>query len=175
MGPVVFLSRVIEDRRRQQLLREKRGILEAVRRLSWEGYTSLLADIFRRLGYEVHAGEGPDEDVIDMELSRGAERMLVNCQLRGFSHIDGAPLLEMAAVAQSNGAEGVFIVSDGDFAGDARTVAEQHPVVLVDGETLCDLVVGLTLAGQKKSNGKLSTRFTHLFRQGFRHSHQLAS
>ena len=174
-GAVVSVGKVIDDRRREQWLREKEEILGAVRMLTWEGYTSMLADIFRREGYAVLAGEGPDEDVIDMEVGRGAERMLVNCQLRGLTQIDGAPLLEMAAVAQRNGVQGTFIVSDGDFAHDAWEVAEQQAVILIDGDTLCDLVVGLTLAGEKNGSKKLNAKVSQLFQPGFRHPHQQAS
>ena len=68
--------------------------MASVRELSWEGYSSLIADIFRRRGHAVFAGEGPDSDVIDMELSRdGAGRLLVNCQLRGMRQISTAPLV----------------------------------------------------------------------------------
>ena len=88
--------------------------MAAVRDLSWEGYRSLIADIFRRDGYEVFDGEGPDSDVIDMEVVRGAARLIVNCQLRGVSPIGVEPLAEMAQVVLRNGADGVFIISDGD-------------------------------------------------------------
>lgn len=174
-GAVVSVGKVIDERRREQWLREKEEILGAVRMLTWEGYTSMLADIFRREGYAVLAGEGPDEDVIDMEVGRGAERMLVNCQLRGLTQIDGAPLREMAAVAQRNGVQGTFIVSDGDFAHDAWEVAEQQAVILIDGDTLCDLVVGLTLAGEKNGSKKLNAKLSQMFQPGFRHPHQQAS
>jgi 3-hydroxybutyryl-CoA dehydrogenase len=45
----------------------------AVRELAWDGYFALVGDIFRHEGYEVFGGEGPDGDVIDMEVVRGAE------------------------------------------------------------------------------------------------------
>jgi hypothetical protein len=125
--------------------------MAAVRELSWDGYRSLITDIFRHDGYEVFGGEGPDGDVIDMEVVRGAERMLVNCQLRGLSQIGVEPLSEMAQVADRNGADGVFIISDGDFAPEAWLMADGQALILVDRETLLGLVLDFTLgAGREK-------------------------
>jgi Restriction endonuclease len=126
-------------------LREHDEIMSAVRELSWEGYRSLITDIFRRDGYEVFGGEGPDGDVIDMEVVRGAERMLVNCQLRGLSEIGVEPLSEMEQVVERNGADGVFMVSDGDFTPDAWSLADGQALVLIDQEALLGLVLDLTL------------------------------
>jgi hypothetical protein len=142
-------------------LPEHDEVLAAVRDLAWEGYRSMIADIFRREGYEVFEGEGPDRDVIDMEVVRGAERMLVNCQLRGLREIGVEPLLEMVQVADRNGADGAFIVSDGDFVSDAWSLAGGQALVLIDREALIGLVLGVTIgAGREK---KLSTQVRRLF------------
>jgi restriction endonuclease len=133
-------------------LPEHDEIMAALGEMSWEGYRSMIADIFRRDGYEVFEGEGPDGDVIDMEVVRGAERMLVNCQLRGMGQIGVEPLAEMAQVALRNGADGVFIVSDGDFAPEAWSLADGQSLLLIDRETLLGLVLDFTLgAGRDKT------------------------
>jgi hypothetical protein len=135
-------------------LPEDDEIMTAVRDMSWEGYRSLISDMFRRDGYEVFGGEGPDNDVIDMEVVRGAERMLVSCQLRGLSPIGVEPLAEMAQVALRSGADGVFIITDGDFADEAWALADGQSLVLVDRETLLGLVLDFTLgANREKSLG----------------------
>ena len=133
------------SRRPRKWLREHDDIMAAVRDLSWDGYFSLVADIFRREGYEVFGGEGPDGDVIDMEVVRGPERMLVNCQLRGISQIGVEPLMEMAQVLNRNEAGGVFIISDGDFTPDAWSLADQQAITLIDREILLGLVLAFTL------------------------------
>jgi len=121
--------------------------MASVRELSWEGYSSLIADIFRRRGHAVFAGEGPDSDVIDMELSRdGAGRLLVNCQLRGMRQISTAPLEEM------------------DFSPEAHSFAAGHPLILVDGDALLELVLELTLGNE--SERRVGTRIARLFNRG---------
>jgi Restriction endonuclease len=150
-------------------LPEHDQIMAAVRDLSWEGYRSLIADIFRREGFEVFGGEGADGDVIDIEVVRGAERILVNCQLRGLSQIGVEPIDEMAQVADHNGADGVFIISDGDFAPEAWSLAEERAIVLIDRETLLGLVLDFTLGFEReKSLGAQVRRFLSGLQPGVR-------
>jgi len=131
--------------------REHDQIVAAVRELAWEGYFALVGDIFRREGYEVFGGEGPDGDVIDMEAVRGGERVLVNCQLRGLDPIGVEPLNEMLLVAQRNEA-GVAIVSDGDFAPEAWSFAGEQGIAIIDSEILTGLVLELTLGNALSTN-----------------------
>jgi hypothetical protein len=139
-------------------LPEHDEIMAALGEISWEGYTSLISDMFRRDGYEVFGGEGPDSDVIDMEVVRGAERMLVSCQLRGMSQIGVEPLAEMAQVAHRSGADGVFIISDGDFAEEAWSYADGQSLVLIDRETLLSLVLDFTLGGNPEKGLRTQVR-----------------
>jgi hypothetical protein len=148
------------QRPKREWLPEHEEIMASVRSLSWEAYRSLIADVFRRDGYEVFEGEGPDRDVIDMEVLRGSERMLVNCQLRGLDQVGVEPLEEMEQVALRNGADGVFIVSDGEFAPAAWAFADGRALVLIDRQTLLDVVLEVTLgAGRER---RLRTRVRRL-------------
>jgi restriction system protein len=144
---------------------ESHRVLASVRELSWEGYWSLVADIFRRSGHAVFAGEGPDRDVIDMEVSRdGLGRLIVNCQLRGMRQISTAPLEEMVQVAERNGADRVLVITDGDFSPEAHSYAAGRPLILVDGEALLELVLELTLGDER--DRRLGARLARLFTGG---------
>jgi hypothetical protein len=149
-------------KRKRRRFREQDQIMAAVRKLSWEGYCSLIADIFRREGYDVFVGEGADGDVIDMEVVRGPERMLVSVQLRGMNEIDAAPVTEMIQVAARNGADGAFVISDGSFGPDAWSYAGGQPVVLIDGAALLGLVLDFTLGIERQK--RLSARLAKLLR-----------
>jgi hypothetical protein len=150
-------ARVFTSRRPPRWLREHDDIVAAVRELSWEGYFALVGDIFRREGYDVFGGEGPDGDVIDMEVVRGAERLLVNCQLRGLDPIGVEPLGEMHLVAQRNEA-GVAIVSDWDFSPAAWEFADERSIVIIDREILTGLVLELTLGNALSTNLRAKAR-----------------
>ncbi len=145
-------------RQGRKWLPEHDQIMASVRDLSWDGYRSLIADIFRREGYEVFGGEGTDGDVIDIEVVRGAERILVNCQLRGLSEIGVEAIDEMAHVADRNGADGVFIISDGDFAPEAWSLADERAIVLIDRETLLGLVLDFTLGLEREKSLRVQVR-----------------
>lgn len=155
------LGAAVARKRRRKWLREHDQIIGVVRELSWEGYLSLIADIFRREGYEVFMGEGPDGDVIDMEVVKGAERMVVNCQMRGLTQIDVAPLAEMAEVAKHNGADGAFVISDGDFTPESWSLADEEALVLIDRDTLLGLVLDFTLGIEREK--RLGARLARLF------------
>ena len=150
-------ARAFTSRRPARWSREHDEIVAAVRELAWDGYFALVGDIFRREGYEVFGGEGPDGDVIDMEVVRGAERMLVNCQLRGLEQIGVEPLSEMFVVAQRNEA-GVAIVSDGDFAPEAWAFADEQGMAIIDREILTGLVLELTLGNALSTNLRAKAR-----------------
>jgi hypothetical protein len=150
-------SPLFTSRRPPRWGREHDQIAAAVRELAWDGYFALVGDIFRREGYEVFGGEGPDGDVIDMEAVRGAERLLVNCQLRGLDQIGVEPLSEMFLVAQRNEA-GVAIVSDGDFAPEAWTFADEQGIAIIDKEILTGLVLELTLGNAFSTNLRKKAR-----------------
>jgi hypothetical protein len=151
------LSLTFTARRPARWGREHDQIVTAVRELAWDGYFALVGDIFRREGYEVFEGEGPDGDVIDMEAVRGAERLLVNCQLRGLAPIGVEPLSEMLLVARRNEA-GVAIVSDGDFAPEAWSFADSEGIAIIDREILTGLVLELTLGNAFSTNLRARAR-----------------
>jgi restriction system protein len=144
--------------------------MASVRQLSWEGYWSLIADIFRRRGHDVFAGEGPDSDVIDMELSHDRGRLIVNCQLRGMRSISTAPLEEMAHVMERNGAAGVLLITDGDFTPEAHSFAAQRGLLLVDGDALLELVLELTLGNETER--RIGARLAQIFSRGQRRSRE---
>jgi Restriction endonuclease len=163
-GIVPVSDHVIARRKQREWVREHDEIMAAVGALTWDGYRALIADIFRREGYDVFGGEGPDADVIDMEVVRGSERMLVNCQLRGLGEVRVEPLSEMEEVVRRSGADGVFIISDGDFAPDAWSRAQGQALILIDRETLLGLVLDFTLgAGEEKGLGSQLRRLLSTF------------
>ena len=123
--------------------------MSSVRELPWDGYSSLIADIFRHRGHDVFAGDGPDRDVIDLEFLDGDARLIVNYQLRGMRQISIAPLEEMAIVRERNGATTVLLITDGDFSPEAHRFAADHSLTLVDGDALLELVLDLTFRSPK--------------------------
>jgi Restriction endonuclease len=120
---------------------DRATIIESIRALPWDGYHQLMADIFRQEGCEVWAGDGPDADIIDLEVTRCGLRIVVDFQLRGETRIGTAPVIEMASAGQRVQADEAFLITDGDFTPEAVAIAPELGVVLIDGRSLVDLVL----------------------------------
>lgn len=147
----------IRRRREEDRRRQRDDILKAVRAMSWEGYLAMVADIFRRDGYLVMNPDVGQAGVVDMDVTKGDERLLVSCRVRGAAvHVTEEHLQHVVAAVRSAGATGAFFLTDARFTPTARNYAHQAGVVLVDGETLIDLVIELTMAEEKDK--KLGTR-----------------
>ena len=143
----------VQARREQDNLRFRTDVLNAVRNLSWDGYQALIADVFRRKGFEVFPPPegGPDLDVIDMVADRDGQRFLVNCQLRGITEVPLAAVTEMARVVGNYVVSGAYLISDGTFEAGAAEYAPTANIVMIDGEALIDLVVETTLKDERKA------------------------
>ena len=70
----------------------------------------------------------------------------------------------MMLVAERNGAEAVLLITDGDFSPEAHSFAAGHPLILVDGDALLELVLELTLGNE--SERRVGTRIARLFSRG---------
>ena len=143
----------VRERRNEGKREERAEILEAVRSMSWHGYQSMIADIFRREGYLILTPEAAEATVVDIDATRGEERMLVSCRLRGTGQIGPEPVHEVYETVRRAGAQGAFVITDAEFGPDATEFASRTGLVLIDVETLIDLVIELTLAEQKQTLG----------------------
>ncbi len=156
------VGRMIEMRRRNRRQGDEEAIAASIARLSVEGFRSLVADLFRREGYVVMAGDGPDADVIDLEVTRGRRRWLVNCQLRDSRPVELAALIEMARVTRNNQASGAFLFACGQLPPQARAYARSNSLVLIDWERLLNMVVELTLEDLRKETlGRRLAKLRH--------------
>ncbi len=142
----------IQEQREADQQRERSETLAAVRNLSWDGYQALIADIFRRKAFEVFPppSSGSDLDVIDMVVDRDEQRMLVNCQLRNIDQVPLAAVTEMATVVYNYSVSGAYIITDGKFDVDAVEYASTAAIVLIDANSLIDLVVETTITDERK-------------------------
>jgi Restriction endonuclease len=139
------VTKLIERRRRDLRVGDEDMIAKSVESLTAVGYRDMIGDLFRGEGYAVLACDGPDADVIDLEVARGHKRWFINCQLRGVALIDMAPVIEMAKVVRQNKAAGAFIIADGAFVPEANTFARENKLVLISGMVLMSMIVELAL------------------------------
>jgi restriction system protein len=125
---------------RRRLVDEQTS-LESLRNTPWKQFEFLVAEAYRRHGYQVEysLGRGADGGV-DLTLRKDGRTLLVQCkQWKVFSV--GAPVVrEMFGLMTAEKADQAIIVTTGNFTRDAQDFAAAKPILLVDGPQLLALV-----------------------------------
>jgi restriction system protein len=117
-----------------------------LQQLSGREFENLVAEFFRRKGFAVEqrAARMPEAGV-DLVAAIGEDRYLVQCKHWRVQRVGVAVVRELCAVAASEGAAGVFVVTSGSFTEEARRHVEHHriSIELITGEQLRRMIRGL--------------------------------
>jgi restriction system protein len=108
--------------------------------VGWTEFERQVAEGFRHRGYTVSETGGGGGRPVDMVLTRGQDRFLVDCKPWRTRAVGPAPVRELLALLHSQGASGGFIVSSGVFTEEARRLADGHKLQLIDGQVLLELL-----------------------------------
>lgn len=114
---------------------------DALDDITWQEFERLVGEAFRLQGYAVAetGGRGADGG-IDLVLSKGEEKFLVQCkQWRAF-RVGVEVVRELYGVMAAKGAAGGFVVTSGRFTEEATSFASGRNVKLVDGPKLHALI-----------------------------------
>ena len=122
-------------------IRQPRGArldaaLEKLRALSWEEFAAGMEAGFRRQGYTVRRAQG----IADFELEKDGRVSLVCARRWKAARTGVEPLRELAAAGEKRGAEECAYVVAGELTEQARRLAEEKRVRLVEGAGLFALV-----------------------------------
>lgn len=125
---------------RRRLLDAQSG-LNSIRDLSWQEFEHLVGEAYRRQGYVLQeTGSASGDGGIDVLLTKGDERVLVQCKQWRTRRVGVKPIRELYGVMMSEKAAKAILVTCGSFTGEARRFAEGKPVELLDGADLWELV-----------------------------------
>lgn len=115
--------------------------MQAISGMTWREFEQLVAEGFRVRGYTVHdmGGQGPDGGV-DLALSKGAERYLVQCKQWRATKVGVTVVRELYGVMAAEGAVGGFVVTSGSFTEDAESFARGRNIKLLAGPELRQLL-----------------------------------
>ena len=123
--------------RKRRSLHDARSDLHSLAEISWREFEILVGESFRRQGYEVvETGLGGKDGGIDLIVSKGGARELVQCKQWKRRQVGVATIREMWGLVDHHGADAVHIVSVGDFTADAARFASGKPIHLVTGREL---------------------------------------
>ena len=118
----------------------KRGLAHLAG-LRWRDFARLVLQAMQARGYQVMQDEGGPADGLptdggDILLQQGSQRTLLSCKYGNASVVGAQSILGLGKSAELRGAHSAIVVSPGRFDDEARRVAGQQHVELIDGATL---------------------------------------
>lgn len=119
--------------------------LDALRQMSWGQFSAVIAEAFRRDGFQVGM---PEAGIISFELHKNGYKTLVSCKRWKVDQTGIGPLRELAATATAREARSCIYVATGDFTETAQAFAREKGMQLLNGEELVTMVGGV-LRGKK--------------------------
>lgn len=147
-APVIFLavaavSLVRRLRSRALLDGARRGATDSIPSLSRQDFEGLVAEGFRHRGFLVtERGGGEPDGGIDLALTHGNERFLVQCKQWRTQSVSVSVVRELHAVMAAEGAVGGFAVTSGTFSMDAKKFASGRNIELIEGRGLAAFFAG---------------------------------
>ncbi len=118
----------------------KRGLAHLAE-LRWRDFAKLVLQAMQARGYQIMQDEGGPADGLptdggDILLQQGSQRTLLSCKYGNASVVGAQSILGLGKSAELRGAHSAIVVSPGRFDDEARRVAGQQHVELIDGATL---------------------------------------
>lgn len=109
--------------------------------MSWREFELLVGEAFRMQGYQVTEQGGAQADGgVDLMLRKGNEIFLVQCKQWKALKVGVDIVRELYGVMAARGAAGGFVVTSGEFTGDAQAFASGRNIMLVSGPKLFGLI-----------------------------------
>lgn len=123
--------------------------------MSWQDFERLVREAFRLQGYSVQhrGGDGPDGGV-DLVLTRGNEKTLVQCKQWRAMKVGVSVVRELFGVMAAQGAAAGIVVTSGSFTKDAVEFASGRNVRLIAGPELAGMIRRTTKAISESAGGK---------------------
>jgi restriction system protein len=144
----IALAALVDAVGRARRLRRQRALRDLAA-LSWQAFEEVIADAFRRHGYQVRevGGRGQADGGVDVVLERDGETTVVQAKHWRRDRVGVALVRELYGVQQAMRAEHAMFVVMGGYTGDATQFAAQVGMTLVDGEELLH-IIGTGLRGE---------------------------
>lgn len=114
---------------------------DALQGMSWQEFEMLVGEGFRRRGYGVReTGGGGADGGVDLVLTKGDEKFFVQCKQWKAFKVGVSTVRELYGVIAAERAAGGFVVTSGEFTGDAQAFAVGRNIQLLDGLALTQLL-----------------------------------
>lgn len=108
--------------------------------LNPEGFEEFVGELFEALGYEVEQVGGAGDEGADLRVTRGELRGVVQCKYHKQGVIGSPQLQKFLGTIHHTKCHKGFYVTTSTFSLAAEKFAADHPIELVDGTRLVELV-----------------------------------
>jgi restriction system protein len=119
--------------------------------LSAEGFEEFVAEMFEALGYEVERTGGTGDEGVDLRLRRAGLLGIVQCKYHSRGVVGSPDLQKFLGSIQHTRSHKGFFVSTRTFSLAAEKFAADHPIELIDGPRLVELVEQALGPGARKA------------------------
>jgi len=115
---------------------------DSLSRVGWADFETLLADFYRRRGYQVeHVGTGRAggrfDGGVDLKMRKDDEFIVVQCKHWNAKQVPHNDVHELLGIMVNEGATGAILITSGEFTAYAKeAAAKQGHVQLIDGDAL---------------------------------------
>ncbi len=117
------------------------GDRRSLEQMSWQEFEKMVGEYFRHKGYSVQeTGGGGADGGVDLVVSLGKDRYLVQCKQWKARQVGVAVVRELYGVMVAAGAAGGFVVTSGRFTDEARQFAEGREIEIISGD---DVMAGM--------------------------------
>jgi restriction system protein len=108
--------------------------------LSPEGFEEFVAEVFEALGFAVACRGGTGDEGVDLQVRRDGLRGVVQCKYQGKGVIGSPALQKFLGTVHHTGSHKGFFVTTSTFSLAAERFVAAHPIELIDGPRLVELV-----------------------------------
>jgi restriction system protein len=138
---------------RSRLLLNAQTNIDSLRKLPWKHFEDVLAETYRRQGYDVVEilGSGADGGV-DLLLRKDGHSVVVQCKRWRDKPVPVQVVRELYGVMIDQRASAAKIVATTSFTPDAVAFAKDKPIDLVDSTALLHLLRGVQTSGRLAMN-----------------------
>jgi len=108
--------------------------------VSWQDFELLIGEHFRREGFSAKETSRGADGGVDLILKKNGATYIVQCKHYKAYKVGVKPVRELLGVMASCGAAGGFVVTSGEFTGDAIDFAKTNNIKLIDGKDLSKIL-----------------------------------
>lgn len=111
--------------------------IESIRAMGWREFETLIAETYRRQGFNVEeTGGGGADGGIDLILRGKGQKAIVQCKQWRTYRVGVKVVREMYGVMVAEKADRAVIVTSGSYTQEAQDFAKGKPILLIDGKAL---------------------------------------